>query len=75
MDRPHLGAEQLHAEDVQALALDVDRTHVHEALQPEQGRRGGSGDAVLAGAGLGDQAPLAHALCKKRLTDDVVDLV
>ena len=29
---------------------------------PEQGGRGGGGHAVLAGAGLGDQAGLAHAL-------------
>ena len=32
--RPHLGAEQLHAEHVEGLALDVDLAHVHDALQP-----------------------------------------
>ena len=30
---------------------------------------------MLAGAGLGDDARLAHALCEKRLTERVVDLV
>ena len=49
--------------------------HVDDALEAEQraGRRGG--DAVLAGAGLGDDAPLAHAPGEQRLAERVVDLV
>ena len=42
---------------------------------PEQGGRGGRGDAVLAGAGLGDEAGLAHPPGEQRLAEDVVDLV
>ena len=57
----HLGAEQLHAEDVGLLPLDVDRAHIDDARQVEE-RAGGRGrDPVLAGAGLGDDAGLAHA--------------
>ena len=70
-----LGPEQLHAEHVQALALDVDLAHVDEALEAEQGGRGGGGHAVLAGPGLGDQPALAHALGQQRLADHVVQLV
>ena len=61
LHRHDLGAEQLHAPHVERLALDVDRAHVDRAVEPEQ-RGGGRGrDAVLAGAGLGDHALLAHA--------------
>ena len=73
--RPHLGAEQAHAEHVRLLPLDVARTHVDDALQAAaRGDRGGR-DAVLAGAGLGDDAPLAHAPGEQDLADAVVDLV
>ena len=54
-----LGAEQLHAGDVERLAAGVLLAHVDDALEAEQRRRGGGGDAVLAGAGLGD----ARASC------------
>ena len=57
----HLGAEQLHPEDVEGLAVDVDLTHVHHALHAEQRGDGGGGHAVLPGPGLGDEARLAHA--------------
>ena len=70
-----LGAEQLHAEDVQRLALDVDGAHVDLARQAEQRAGGRGGDAVLAGAGLGDDARLAHAARQQHLADAVVDLV
>ncbi len=30
---------------------------------------------MLAGAGLGDDAPCAEALCEQRLADRIVDLV
>ena len=42
---------------------------------PSRAAPGGGGDAVLARAGLGDDARLAHALGEQRLADDVVDLV
>ena len=71
----HLGAEQPHAEDVERLPLHVLGAHVDVALEAEQraGRR--RRDAVLPGAGLGDDAPLAHADGEQRLAERVVDLV
>ena len=74
-DGHHLGAEQLHAEDVGLLPLDVGLAHVDRAGQAEARGDGGGGDAVLAGAGLGDDARLAHAAGEQDLADAVVDLV
>ena len=73
--RQHLGAEQAHAEDVQRLPLHVLGAHVDVALEAEQRAGGRRRDAVLAGAGLGDDPPLAHARGEQRLAERVVDLV
>ena len=55
-DRPDLGSQQLHTEDVELLTLRVHLAHEHRALQAEQRRCGGRGHTVLACAGLGDHA-------------------
>ena len=67
--------EQLHPLDVGLLAAHVLGAHVDDALEPEQRAGGGGRDAVLAGAGLGDDPLLAHALGQQRLAERVVDLV
>ena len=74
-DRTNLGAQELHAEDVGFLTLDVGGAHIDDARVAETSRDGGGGDAMLAGAGLGDDAFLAHALGKQDLAEAVVDLV
>ena len=61
--------------DVQRLALHVLGAHVDVALEAEQRARRRRRDAVLPGAGLGDDAPLAHARGEQRLAERVVDLV
>jgi hypothetical protein len=71
----HGGAQQLHAVHVGALALHVLGAHVHHAFQPIARADGGRGHTVLAGAGLGNDARLAHALGQHGLADHVVDLV
>ena len=68
-------AEQAHALHVGQLAADVLRAHVDDALQAEQRAGGGGRDAVLAGAGLGDDPRLAHALGQQALAERVVELV
>ena len=73
--RDDLGAEQPHAGDVERLAAGVLLAHVDGAGQPHQGRRGRRRDAVLAGAGLGDDPRLADPLGEQRLAEHVVDLV
>ena len=74
-DRADLGAERAHPQHVRPLALDVLGAHVHDARQVEQ-RAGGRGrDAVLAGAGLGDDPGLAEPARQQRLAERVVDLV
>ncbi|KAG1249701.1 hypothetical protein G6F65_019027 [Rhizopus arrhizus] len=52
-NRPHFGAQHLHAGDIGGLARDVDRAHVDHALQAVQRADRGGGDPVLAGAGSG----------------------
>ncbi|MNV55718.1 hypothetical protein D3C71_1479600 [compost metagenome] len=74
-DRNDLGTQQLHAEHVGLLALDVGGAHVDHARQAKARSDGGGGHAVHAGAGFGDQAFLAHALGQQYLADAVVHLV
>ena len=75
-DRHDLGAEQLHSEHVGRLALDIGRAHVDDAVEAEQGANRRRGDAVLPGAGLGDDALLAHAPGEQDLAHGrIVDLV
>ena len=75
VDRNHLGAEQSHPLDVGSLAANVLGPHVDDAFEIEQRAGGRRGDAVLTGAGLGDDATLAHPLRQQRLPDRIVDLV
>ena len=74
-DRHHLGAHQLHPEDVELLPLDVLGAHVDDRLEAEQRADDRGRDAVLAGARLGDQAGLAHALREQPLPQHLVGLV
>ena len=73
--RDDLGAEQAHAGDVERLPAGVLLAHVDGAVEAEQRAGGRRRDAVLAGAGLGDDALLAHLLGEQRLAEHVVDLV
>ena len=75
LDGDHGAAQQPHPGDVQRLPGGVDSTHVDDALEAEQRTCRRGRDAVLAGAGLGDDAGLAHALGQQRLPQHVVDLV
>jgi hypothetical protein len=74
-DGPDFGAEQPHAEDVRGLPLDVHLAHVDDTLQAKVSADRRRGDAVLAGARLGDDSLLAEPLREQSLTDGVVDLV
>ena len=57
------------------LADDVHLAHADDALQAHEGGTGRGAHAVLARAGLGDDAGLAHALGQQALAEGVVDLV
>src|SRR5215213_9982506 len=70
-----LGPKELHPHDVQPLAAGVFFAHVDDALLAVEGGDGGRGDAVLARAGLGDDALLAHPVGEENLAQGVVDLV
>ncbi len=75
VDGHDLGAEQAHALHVGLLALDVGGAHVDHAGHAQPRRHRGDGNAVHAGAGLGDQPAAAHAARQQRLPQRVVDLV
>ena len=75
VDGDDAGPQDLHANDVEGLALHVFRPHVDVARQSKRGRRGGRRHPVLARAGLGDDPALAHAEGEEHLADRVVDLV
>ncbi len=75
LDRNDLGAEQVHAEDIGLLPLDIDRAHIDHAFEAEARAGGGGGDAMLAGARLGDDPLLAHAQRQQDLAEHIVDLV
>ena len=75
LDRHDLGAEQAHPLDVGSLATHVLGAHEDDALEPEARARGRCGDAVLAGAGLGDDPLLAEPPREHELAERVVDLV
>ena len=57
----HFRAQQAHAKDVQPLPPHVLFAHVHDAFEAEQRADGRGRHAVLARAGFGDDALLAHA--------------
>lgn len=69
------GAQEFHAVYVQRLSFGIDFTHEDFAFHAEEGGDGGSGYAVLAGTGFGNEAGLAHPFCQKGLADAVIDLV
>jgi len=74
-DRVHLGAVELHPEDVGALAVDVALAHVDLTGHVEVGGRHRGRGAVLAGARLRDDALFAHVLRQEDLPEGVVQLV
>ena len=74
-DGHDLGAKQFHAEDIGRLPRDIGGAHEDGAGQAETGCDRGRGDAMLAGAGLGDDAGLAHAQGEQDLAEAVIDLV
>ena len=71
----HLGAEQAHPLDVRLLPAHVLGAHVDDALEAEARADGRRGDAVLAGARLGDDPLLAEPAREHGLAERVVQLV
>ena len=61
--------------DIGGLAGDVFFAHVDDAFEGGAGADGGGGDAVLAGAGFGDDAGFVQVFGEEDLADGVVDFV
>ena len=75
LDRLDRRAQQVHPLDVGRLAAHVLGAHEDDAFEPEARARGRRRDAVLAGAGLGDDPRLAEPPGEHDLAERVVDLV
>src|ERR1051326_3318590 len=73
--RNDLRAKEFHARDVQGLPVHVDLPHINDAFAAKTRRDGGSGDAVLARARLGNYPPLSHSSGEQNLAERVIDLV
>ena len=71
----NLGAEHLHARDVQSLALGVLTSHVDRAIEAKESSCGRGSHTVLAGPSLRDDTRLTQLLGQQRLAEHVVDLV
>ena len=75
LDGRHHGPQQFHLEHVAGLAPDILGPHIDDTFHAIAGRDRGRGHAVLPGPGLGNDAPLAHALREQGLAHGVIDLV
>ena len=73
--RAHFRTHQLHAVDVGRLAADILISHVDDTFQAEHGAGRRRGDAVLAGAGLGNDSLFTHAPGQQCLPYGIVNLV
>ena len=73
--RKDFGGQQAHPKDIGGLAADVGGAHIDQALQAQHSADGGGGDPVLAGAGFGDNARLAHIFSQQGLAQGIVDFM
>src|SRR5437762_2936054 len=75
VDAAHLCSEEPHAEDIQLLAAHIFQAHIDHAFESKERADGGAGYAMLACAGLRNNALLAHTLRQQGLPQAVVDFV
>ena len=71
----HLGTKHFDSENIQGLTAYVLRTHVDDTFQTKPCADGGRGNAMLAGAGLSDDARFSNAAGKQNLSYSIVDFM
>ena len=71
----YLCPHQLHAVDVGRLPSYIFFAHVDNTFESQHGANGGHSDPMLAGARLGDNPGLAHALGQQSLSQGVVNFM
>src|SRR5689334_22665472 len=73
--RHDCSAEEFHPGYIQCLPFHVGGPHINDAFTAESRRHGGSGYAMLAGTGFGDDPLLPHPASQQDLTKGIVDLM
>ena len=68
-------SKHTHTLNIGVLTLNICLAHEHLALHVHKRAHCGSGNTMLSGTCLGNDACLAHLLCHENLTDGVVYLV
>ncbi len=71
----NLRAQHAHARNIERLTRHVFRAHVDDAFEAKMRGNSGGCDAVLAGAGLCNDARFAHSYGEQALADSVIDFV
>ena len=69
------GTKKTHPVDIRLLPFDIFSAHKDFAFHIEKRTGCCCGNAMLAGAGFGNDFGFAHAFGKKCLTQNIVDLV
>ncbi len=71
----YLGTKHLDSENIQGLTAYVLRTHVDDAFQAKARADGGGGNAMLASAGLSDDAHFPNPAGKQNLSYSIIDFM
>lgn len=71
----YLGTKHFDSENIQGLTAYILRTHIDDAFQTKPRADGGRGNAMLAGAGLSDDARLSNPAGKQNLSYSIIDFM
>ena len=71
----YLRTQKLHTINIECLADRILLSHIDLTFQPQKCCCSCSRNTVLSGTGLCNNPCLAHLLCKKRLPQNIVDLM
>ncbi len=71
----YLGTKHFDSENIQGLTAHILRTHVDDAFQTKSRADGGRGNAMLAGAGLSDDARFSNPAGKQNLSYSIIDFM
>jgi hypothetical protein len=71
----YLGTKHFDSENIQGLTAYILRTHIDDAFQTKPRADGGRGNAMLASAGLSDDARFSNPAGKQNLSYSIIDFM